>query len=118
MDGKALHLSALAEVVRLSIHGRPGPCQRRPEVQRSRWASITGNGSAPGPSTCSWNARTSTAAERFRYEYSTRQLRAWVPKLQQLASEAKSVHALMNNCYRDFGVHNAAQLRDMLEELE
>jgi len=62
-----------------------------------------------------WNARTSTAAERFRYEYSTRQLRAWVPKLKQLATEAKSVHALMNNCYRDFGVHNAAQLRDMLE---
>ena len=62
-----------------------------------------------------WNARTSTAAERFRYEYSTRQLRAWVPKLQQLASEAKSVHALMNNCYRDFGVRNAAQLRGMLE---
>jgi hypothetical protein len=21
----------------------------------------------------------------------------------------------MNNCYRDYGVHNAAQLRDMLE---
>jgi uncharacterized protein YecE (DUF72 family) len=62
-----------------------------------------------------WNARTSTAAERFRYEYSTRQLRTWVPKLQQLASEAKSVHALMNNCYRDFGVHNAAQLKKMLE---
>ena len=63
-----------------------------------------------------WSARTTTAAERFRYEYSTRQLRAWVPKLQQLASEAKSVHALMNNCYRDFGVHNAAQLKEMLED--
>jgi uncharacterized protein YecE (DUF72 family) len=62
-----------------------------------------------------WSARTSTAAERFRYEYSTRQLRAWVPKLKRLAAEAKSVHALMNNCYRDYGVHNAAQLRDMLE---
>jgi uncharacterized protein YecE (DUF72 family) len=61
-----------------------------------------------------WNARTSSAAERFRYEYSARQLRAWVPKLKQLATEAKSVHALMNNCYRDFGVRNAAQLQNML----
>jgi hypothetical protein len=26
------------------------------------------------------------------------------------------VHALMNNCYEDFGVQNAARLRDLLSE--
>jgi uncharacterized protein YecE (DUF72 family) len=61
-----------------------------------------------------WDTRTGSAAERFRYLYSKRQLRAWVPKLQQLAGEAGEVHALMNNCYQDFGVRNAADLQSML----
>jgi len=62
-----------------------------------------------------WSARTTSAAERFRYQYSKRQLRPWVPKLEKLASEAREVHALMNNCYRDFGVRNATELQEMLE---
>jgi uncharacterized protein YecE (DUF72 family) len=61
-----------------------------------------------------WNAKNTTAAERFRYHYDRRQLRAWVPKLEQLAEQAQTVHALMNNCYRDFGVKNAADLEGML----
>lgn len=69
-----------------------------------------------GRADATWDARTETAAERFRYEYSTHQLRAWVPKLEALAAEAETVHALMNNCYRDYGVNNAAQLAAMLAE--
>jgi uncharacterized protein YecE (DUF72 family) len=61
-----------------------------------------------------WNQQTGTAAERFRYLYSKRQLRAWAPRLEQLAEKVKDVHALMNNCYRDFGVQNAAELQAML----
>jgi uncharacterized protein YecE (DUF72 family) len=63
-----------------------------------------------------WDARTGSAAERFRYLYSKRQLRAWVPKLEELAGQAREVHALMNNCYRDYGVRNAAELQAMLAE--
>jgi uncharacterized protein YecE (DUF72 family) len=61
-----------------------------------------------------WNTRTGSAAERFRYSYSKRQLRPWVAKLEELASHAREVHALMNNCYRDYGVRNAAELQAML----
>ena len=63
-----------------------------------------------------WSARTGTAAERFRYLYSKRQLRPWATKLEALGDQAKHVHALMNNCYRDHGVKNAAELRAMLGE--
>ena len=52
--------------------------------------------------------------KRFRYLYSKRQLRPWVPKLEELASQAREVHALMNNCYRDHGVRNAMELQEML----
>jgi len=62
-----------------------------------------------------WSARTGTAAERFNYLYSKQQLRPWAKKLERLATEARDVHALMNNCYRDHGVRNAAELRHMLD---
>ncbi len=62
-----------------------------------------------------WKKAGTTAAERFRYLYSTPQLRAWVPKLERLADRAESVHALMNNCYQDYGVRNAADLSALLD---
>jgi uncharacterized protein YecE (DUF72 family) len=61
-----------------------------------------------------WDSRTSSAAERFRYLYNRRQLRAWVPKLDELASQVKELHVLMNNCYQDYGVRNAAEFQDLL----
>jgi uncharacterized protein YecE (DUF72 family) len=69
-----------------------------------------------GRSDDTWDARTGSAAERFRYLYSKRQLRAWVPKLEELAGQTREVHALMNNCYRDHGVRNAAELQSMLAQ--
>ncbi len=57
-----------------------------------------------------WKKPGTTAAERFRYLYSKPQLRAWVPKLEALRERATTVHALMNNCYEDYGVRNAADL--------
>ena len=63
-----------------------------------------------------WKKPGTTAAERFDYLYSKPQLRAWVPKIEALAERAASVHALMNNCYRDYGVRNAADLSAMLPD--
>jgi uncharacterized protein YecE (DUF72 family) len=63
-----------------------------------------------------WKQQTKTAAERFKYLYSKPQLRAWVPKLRALADQAGRVHALMNNCYQDYGVRNAADLMELLAD--
>jgi uncharacterized protein YecE (DUF72 family) len=67
-----------------------------------------------GRSDETWSARTRTAAERFRYEYSNAELRELARPIAEHAREAKESHLLMNNCYRDYGVRNAAQLRDLL----
>ena len=61
-----------------------------------------------------WERSTPSAAERFRYRYEVHELQEWVPKLEELARSAKEVHALMNNCYRDEAVDNAAQLAQLL----
>jgi uncharacterized protein YecE (DUF72 family) len=62
-----------------------------------------------------WAGNARTAAERFRYEYSTSELRDLARPIAERAGEAQESHLLMNNCYRDYGVRNAAQLRDLLE---
>jgi uncharacterized protein YecE (DUF72 family) len=61
-----------------------------------------------------WKARTRTAAERFRYLYSEDELRELVPPLAEAAEQAAETHLLMNNCYRDYSVRGAAELRDLL----
>ncbi len=63
-----------------------------------------------------WKQQTRTAAERFRYLYTGAELSAWVPTLRRLADGAERVHALMNNCYQDYGVRNAADLAALLED--
>jgi uncharacterized protein YecE (DUF72 family) len=56
--------------------------------------------------------------ERFGYRYSADELRAWAPKLQDLASQAKETHVLMNNCYADYAQTNAQQLIDLLTSID
>jgi uncharacterized protein YecE (DUF72 family) len=70
-----------------------------------------------GRSDDTWNARTRTAAERFRYLYSREELCELAKPLAEVALEARETHLLMNNCYRDYSVRNAAELRDLLARL-
>jgi uncharacterized protein YecE (DUF72 family) len=67
-----------------------------------------------GRSDDTWKAGAATAAERFRYLYDRRELRPWVPRVEQLAEQASEVHVLLNNCYQDFGVRNAADMNDLM----
>jgi uncharacterized protein YecE (DUF72 family) len=61
-----------------------------------------------------WKGRTRTAAERFRYLYSEDELEELANSIAPVTESARESHLLMNNCYRDYGVRNAAQLRELL----
>jgi uncharacterized protein YecE (DUF72 family) len=65
-----------------------------------------------------WNKRVKTAAERFDYLYSEDELREWVPRVRDLASDAREVHVLMNNCHRDYSVRNAKEIGELLGVLK
>jgi uncharacterized protein YecE (DUF72 family) len=67
-----------------------------------------------GRSDSTWAGTARSAAERFRYLYSEEELANMARPIADLAGEASETHLLMNNCYRDYGVRNAAQLRDLL----
>jgi uncharacterized protein YecE (DUF72 family) len=52
---------------------------------------------------------------RFAYLYSEKELKKWVPKLEQLAADAAETHVLMNNCHSDYAQRNGQQLATLLE---
>ncbi len=68
-----------------------------------------------GRNTATWeDPEITTAAERFRYRYTKRELEEWVPRIQEMAASAREVHVLMNNCWRDDATVNAAELAGLL----
>jgi uncharacterized protein YecE (DUF72 family) len=71
-----------------------------------------------GRADSTWKGGARTAAERFRYLYSEKELRELAQPIAEVAHEARESHLLMNNCYRDYGVRNAAQLRELLSEVD
>jgi uncharacterized protein YecE (DUF72 family) len=69
-----------------------------------------------GRNTDTWEKPGLTAAERFRYLYSEQELEQWVDPARELAAGAKQLHILMNNCYEDYGIRNAAQMGALLAD--
>jgi uncharacterized protein YecE (DUF72 family) len=59
--------------------------------------STTGYVRFHGRNAETWNKRTRSAAERFDYLYSEEELREWVPRLKELATETEVVYAMFNN---------------------
>ena len=65
-----------------------------------------------------WEKKNITPAERFRYLYSRDELAEWVPKIREVASEAKEVHLMFNNCYANYGTTNAREIASLLADME
>ncbi|MGH9060865.1 MAG: DUF72 domain-containing protein [Acidimicrobiales bacterium] len=104
----------------LADHGLTLVAVDAPEVSGlARVAAVTTPGLAVvrfhGRSDATWSKRTATAAERFRYLYDDAELSEWLPRVVELAG-AEEVHVLMNNCYQDYGVRNAADMARLLLE--
>lgn len=62
-----------------------------------------------------WEKKGISTAEKFRYLYKPEELQAWAPRLRSMASQAAEVHAVMNNCYSDYAVRNAAGLAELID---
>jgi uncharacterized protein YecE (DUF72 family) len=69
-----------------------------------------------GRSDSTWSDTSRTAAERFRYLYSDQELKELASSIAEHVPEARETHLLMNNCYRDYAVRNAAELRDLVAQ--
>jgi uncharacterized protein YecE (DUF72 family) len=67
-----------------------------------------------GRADATWSSGAPSAAERFRYLYSRQELEELAEPILEHAYDAHETHLLMNNCYRDYSVRNAAELRELL----
>lgn len=59
-----------------------------------------------------WTKKGISAAERYRYLYSERELGTWADRLRTLG--ARTVNVIFNNCYANYGVMNATTMKQML----
>ncbi|MDQ6833328.1 MAG: DUF72 domain-containing protein, partial [Chloroflexota bacterium] len=48
------------------------------------------------------------------YRYTTDELRGWLPNVNEVASEARTVHLLFNNNAGNYAVVNGLEMRDLL----
>ncbi|MFZ0089859.1 MAG: DUF72 domain-containing protein [Solirubrobacteraceae bacterium] len=71
-----------------------------------------------GRADATWAGGARSAAERFRYLYSEPELAELAEQIRAPASEARETHLLMNNCYQDYGVRNAAEMRNLLSAVD
>jgi uncharacterized protein YecE (DUF72 family) len=62
-----------------------------------------------------WEKKGISPAECFNYSYGQEELAEWVPRVRELASRARQVHVLFNNCHQDKAVVNARQIAIMLD---
>jgi uncharacterized protein YecE (DUF72 family) len=67
-----------------------------------------------GRSDAAWTQTSGTAAERFKYLYADGELHELAEGARELAARASETHVLMNNCYRDYAVQNAARLIELI----
>jgi uncharacterized protein YecE (DUF72 family) len=63
-----------------------------------------------------WGKRGVPVIERFKYDYSKKELEEWVPRIETLGEKARETHVLFNNCYRDYATKNARQFAGLVPE--
>jgi len=68
-----------------------------------------------GHNRAGWSKKGASVHERFDYLYAKSELAAWVEPVRRLASEAKQVHAIFNNCVRNYAVLGAKGLSVLLQ---
>ncbi len=70
-----------------------------------------------GRNSTTWKKRGITAAERFNYLYEADELAVLSERAKRLSRQARTTHVVFNNCYRDKGVINAAQMARLFDDV-
>jgi uncharacterized protein YecE (DUF72 family) len=63
-----------------------------------------------------WERPTNPVSERYRYLYDRQELEEWVPRIEEAAKQATTVHTLFNNCYGNYGTTNAVEMASLMSD--
>lgn len=104
----------------LSDHGLPFVCVDMPQGFKTSIPPVAA-ATAPlamvrfhGRRKDTWGVRNVSVHDKFGYDYDAKELAEWEPKIERLASDAREVHVLMNNCYEDYAVRSARTMTQLL----
>jgi len=104
----------------LADHGLPFVCVDMPQGFPTSIPPV-GAATAPlamvrfhGRRNDTWGTRAVSVHDKFGYDYDVKELAEWQPKISKLASDAREVHVLMNNCYEDYAVRSARSMAQLL----
>jgi uncharacterized protein YecE (DUF72 family) len=107
----------------LSEHGLPYVCVDMPQGFRTSIPPVAA-ATAPlavvrfhGRRTDTWGKRNVSVHDKFGYDYSEAELSEWQPRIAELATQARQVHVLMNNCYEDYAVRSARTMAQLSLDL-
>ena len=67
-----------------------------------------------GRNSAAWMKKGVSVAERFAYLYDLAELRAFAEEAVRLADSSERIYVMFNNCYRDYAVKNALQMKGIL----
>ena len=68
-----------------------------------------------GRADATWKSGARTAAGGFATCTPIGEIGELAAAIADIVQQARESHLLMNNCYRDYGVRNAGELRDAIE---
>ena len=84
----------------------------RPEIHlTSTWGSVI---RFHGRNTEAWSKKGTPVQERFKYFYNESELIPWKNSILDISSRVGTVYAMFNNCFRNYSVRNAADLKVLL----
>jgi uncharacterized protein YecE (DUF72 family) len=63
-----------------------------------------------------WEERGVTVAERYRYLYDEEEIEEWTAPILDVARKVRRVHVVFNNCFGNYAVANALELREKLRQ--
>ena len=69
-----------------------------------------------GRNVATWNARTTSAAERFKYLYDPEELTEWVEPVRHMSDQTSTTYLMFNNCYGDYAPRNAQQMLTLFDD--
>jgi uncharacterized protein YecE (DUF72 family) len=70
-----------------------------------------------GHNAAGWSKKGATVHERFDYLYGPEELRAWLAPVAELSRDSREVHAIFNNCVRNYAVIDAKGLAALIANL-
>ncbi|MGW5369134.1 DUF72 domain-containing protein [Streptomyces sp. NPDC004009] len=91
-----------------TVQGLPASMPPAAPVTTARLAVVRFHGRSPH-----WG--TGSKEDRFRHDYTERELAGWLPRVRALAARTDEVHLLFNNCCADAAARAADTMRRLLE---